>query len=206
MRRRVRTIGNLCSVIAIAAALAVTAPVAWAARSPRSAPARPASPASQLALRSPDLDAGGTIPRSQVYDRSGCNGGNLSPALAWNQPPAGTRSFAVLMFDTDAPGGAWWHWAVFDIPAGVRLLRAGSGDPAKRLLPAGAIQVRNEWGSPGYGGPCPPPGPPHHYHLALYALPLAKLGLGASASAAQVASRVRAYALAESEIVAVYSR
>lgn len=206
MWRRVRIIGNLRSVLAIAAALAVTAPLAWAAHPPRSGPALAPAAASRLALHSPDIAAGGAISRSQVYDRSGCDGGNISPALAWTDPPAGTRSFAVLMFDADAPGGDWWHWAVFDIPAGVRLLRAGAGDPARRLLPAGAIQVRNEWGSPGYGGPCPPSGPPHHYHVILYALRLARLGLSASASAAQVASRVRANALAESEIVAVYDR
>lgn len=199
MRRRVRIVSGLPVVLAIAAALAVTAPLAWAARPPAAA-------VSRLALRSPDLAAGETIAVSQVYDRSGCDGGNISPALAWRDPPAGTRSFAVLMFDTDAPGGDWWHWAVFDIPAGVSALRAGAGDPARHLLPAGAIQVRNEWGTPGYGGPCPPPGPPHHYHLAVYALRLAGLELGAGASAAQVAARVRGNALAEAEIVAIYGR
>lgn len=161
---------------------------------------------SQLMLQSPDMTPGGTIALDHVYDESGCHGGNISPALLWSHPPAGTRSFAVLMLDPDAPGGGWWHWAVFDIPASVTSLRAGAGDPARHLLPAGAIEVRNDFGSSGYGGPCPPPGPPHHYRLMLYALRLAKLGLGANASAAQVAARARANALGATEIVGIYGR
>lgn len=165
-----------------------------------------ASAASGFALRSPDFAPGGTIPLSHVYDRSDCRGGNSSPALSWNHAPAGTRSFALLLFDPDAPGGGWRHWEVFDIPAGVRSLQAGAGDPARHLLPAGAMQARNDFGAPGYGGPCPPPGRPHHYHLVLYALRVATLGLGAGASPAQVAARVRADALAEAEIVGLYGR
>lgn len=143
---------------------------------------------------------------AQVYDESGCRGGNISPALSWDHVPAGTRSFAVLMLDGDAPGGGWWHWAVFDIPAGVTGLPAGAGTPARHLLPPGAIQVRNDWGSPGYGGPCPPPGPPHHYRLILYALRIGRLGLDASSGAAEVAARARADALAEAEVVGLYGR
>ena len=165
-----------------------------------------AAGAAQLALLSPDLAAGEAIALTQVYDRHGCPGGNVSPALSWRDPPAGTRSFAVLMFDPDAPGGDWWHWAVFDIPATMRALQAGAGNPPRHLLPPGAIQVRNDFGSLGYGGPCPPPGPPHHYHLVLYALGQPKLGLDMSASAVQVAARVRALALAEAEIVSAYGR
>lgn len=160
----------------------------------------------KFTLSSPDLGEGKTIAAAQVFNGFGCSGGNISPALSWSHPPAGTRSFAVLMFDPDAPGGGWWHWAVFDIPAGVRRLRAGAGAPASQLLPPGSIQVRNDWGAVGYGGPCPPPGEPHHYHLILYALRVAKLGLDASASAARVASSARANALAEAEIVGLYGR
>lgn len=165
-----------------------------------------AAAGSRLALRSPDISPGGAIPLVHVYNQSGCQGGNTSPALYWNDPPAGTRSFAVLMFDPDAPGGGWWHWAAFDIPAAVNSLPAGAGNPARGLLPRGTIQVRNDWGSPGYAGPCPPSGPPHHYRLMVYALRVSKLGLDASADAAQVASEARANALAESEIVAIYGR
>ena len=165
-----------------------------------------ASAAPGFALRSPDFAPGGTISFSHVYDRSGCRGGNLSPALSWDHAPAGTRSFALLLFDPDAPGGGWWHWAVFDIPPRVSSLPAGAGNPARRLLPAGAAQARNDFGPLGYGGPCPPAGRPHHYHLMLYALRAATLGLGAGASPAQVAVKARADALAEAEIVGLYGR
>jgi Raf kinase inhibitor-like YbhB/YbcL family protein len=161
--------------------------------------------AQRLTVRSPDFVSGATITARHVFDGSGCHGGNSSPALAWSHAPAASRSFAVLMFDPDAPGG-WWHWAVFDIPAGVTALRAGAGDPGRHLLPAGAIQVRNDFGTVGYGGPCPPPGPAHRYELTVYALRVAKLGLGASASPAQVAARVRGEALAAARIEGRYAR
>lgn len=193
MRRTVRIISDRWLVLALLATL-----LGW------SAPL--ASAAARLALQSGDLAPGAEIALAQVYDESGCRGGNASPTLSWDHPPTGTRSFAVLMFDQDAPGGGWWHWAVFDIPAGVSSLRSGAGTPARHLLPGGAIQVRNDWGFQGYGGPCPPAGPPHHYRFMLYALRVAKLGLDASASAVQVAAKVRADALGTAEIVGLYGR
>ena len=162
--------------------------------------------AATLTLHSPDIAPGKPIGQSHIYDHSGCSGGNLSPAFTWSHAPAGTRSFALLVFDSDAPMGGFWHWAVFDIPASVTSLRAGAGDPAKNLLPRGALQTRNDYGSPGYGGPCPPSGSLHHYHFMLYALKVAKLGLGAGAQPAEVSSAVSAAGLAEAEIVATYSQ
>ncbi|HEX5459417.1 MAG TPA: YbhB/YbcL family Raf kinase inhibitor-like protein [Steroidobacteraceae bacterium] len=207
MRQRVRNVSNRSAVLALVAGLIAASALAFADRSARRPPAlRPAAAASRLALHSPDVTPGDTIALGHVYDASGCHGGNISPALSWTHPPAGTRSFAVLMFDPDAPGGGWWHWAAFDIPAGVTSLQAGAGNPGRHLLPAGAIQARNDFGSPGYGGPCPPPGPPHHYHLMLYALRVARLGLDAGASAAQVAAKARSDALAEGQIVGTYGR
>lgn len=174
------------------------------------APAMAAGPAptgtNDFTLRSPDIAAGGTIAPRYVYDHSGCSGGNLSPALSWSHAPAGTRSFALLVFDSDVPLGGFWHWALFDIPASVRSLRAGAGDPAKDLAPRSAVQTRNDFGFLGYGGPCPPAGSRHHYHFMLYALGVAKLGLGASATPEQVDSRVRGHALAKAEIVATYAQ
>lgn len=207
MRRTKRMISGHRVVLTLAGALVLSSPPALAGR-----PARPQPPGGQataaahLTLRSADIAPGGPIGREHVYDRSGCRGGNISPALSWIHPPAGTRSFALLMFDPDAPGGGWWHWAVFDIPPAVTSLRAGAGAPASRLLPAGAIQARNDFGFPGYGGPCPPPGAPHRYRLTLYALRVAKLGLGADASPAQVDARARADALAQAQVVGLYAR
>lgn len=195
-----RTLLALTAALAGAPFLALAGPVATTPQALRAVAA-----AAGLVLRSPDFAPGGAIALGCVYDGSGCRGGNTSPALVWKHPPAGTRSFAVLMFDPDARRG-WWHWAVFDIPVGVASLRAGAGDPARHLLPLGAIQARNDWGSLGYGGPCPPPGPPHHYRLMIYALRIARLGLDSSASAALVAARVQANALAQAQIVGLYSR
>ena len=207
MRRTEWMISRHRVVLALVGAIVLTSPRALASR-PAWPPAATgqAGAAAQLALQSPDITSGGSIAIEHVYDGSGCHGGNISPALSWRHPPAGTRSFALLMFDPDAPGGGWWHWAVFDIPAGVSSLRAGAGNPAGHLLPAGAVQARNDFGSPGYGGPCPPPGSPHHYRLTLYALRLAKLGLGIDASPAQIDARARASALAEAQVVGLYAR
>lgn len=206
-QRRVRVGNDRWVLLALVAALLAAAPLARGQLlGRRSSALRQAAGAVRFAVQSPDISPGKTIAGEHVYDRSGCHGGNISPALSWNRPPAGTRSFAVLMFDPDAPGSGWWHWAVFDIPAEVSSLRADAGDPGRHLMPAGAVQVRNDFGSAGYGGPCPPPGPPHHYRLMLYALRVARLGLDASARPAEVAARVRADSLGEAEIVGLYGR
>jgi Raf kinase inhibitor-like YbhB/YbcL family protein len=158
-------------------------------------------------LTSADIAAGGTLAAAQVFNGFGCTGGNISPALSWRGAPAGTKSFALLMHDPDAPtGSGWWHWLVYNIPAGQNSLPAGAGDPKKSLLPAGALQGRTDFGTPGYGGPCPPPGTPHHYYLRLYALKVERLDVPADATAAYIGFNVRAQALAETELMGVYGR
>ena len=150
-----------------------------------------------------------TAPRGQRFagDGFGCKGGNVSPALAWSNAPEGTRSFALLVHDPDAPtGSGWWHWLVYNIPAGTSSLAAGAGDAHKNLLPAGAVQGRTDFGTAGYGGPCPPPGKPHHYHFRLYALKVAKLDLPADASAALVGFNVQAQSLGSAELTGLYGR
>lgn len=158
-------------------------------------------------LSSPDITAGGKIAAAQVFSAFGCKGGNVSPALAWSGAPAGTRSFALLMYDPDAPtGSGWWHWVLYNIPATATSLPAGAGDPHKNLLPAGALQGRTDFGTPGYGGPCPPPGKPHHYHLWLYALKVERLEVPADATAAYIGFNVRAQALGRAQLMGVYGR
>jgi len=158
-------------------------------------------------LTSPDISAGGRIAAAQVFNSFGCTGGNISPALNWRDAPAGTRSFALLMHDPDAPtGSGWWHWNVYNIPATATSLPAGAGDPHKNLLPAGALQGRTDFGTPGYGGPCPPPGKPHHYHLRLYALKVERLDVPADATAAYIGFNVRDQALGEAQLMGVYGR
>ena len=165
------------------------------------------APATSFTLSSPEISPGGKIAPAQVFNGFGCKGDNLSPALSWSHPPAGTQSFALLVHDPDAPtGSGWWHWVLYNLPAGASSLAAGAGDPARSLLPSGAVQGRTDFGTAGYGGPCPPPGKPHHYHFRLYALKVAKLELPADASAALIGFNVRAQSLGSAELVGLYGR
>jgi len=161
----------------------------------------------KFTLTSTDFTEGTTLANAQVFNEFGCKGGNVSPALAWSGAPAGTQSFALLMHDPDAPtGSGWWHWIVYNIPPGTYALAAGAGDPKKGQMPAGAVQGRNDYGSAGYGGPCPPPGSPHHYNFTLYALKVAKLEVPQGASAALIGFNARAHALAEARLTGMYGR
>jgi Raf kinase inhibitor-like YbhB/YbcL family protein len=161
----------------------------------------------KFTLTSTDFTEGDTLANTQVFNEFGCKGGNLSPALAWSGAPAGTQSFALLMHDPDAPtGSGWWHWVVYNIPAAIGSLPAGAGDAKKGLMPKGAVQGRTDYGSVGYGGPCPPPGKPHHYNFRLYALKVPKLEVPEGASAALIAFNVRAQALGEAQLTGMYGR
>ena len=161
----------------------------------------------KFTLSSPQFADGATIANDQVFDSWGFEGGNVSPALAWSGQPSGTRSFALMVHDPDAPtGSGWWHWIVYKIPATTASLPAGAGNPSKKLMPAGALQGRTDYGTVGYGGPAPPPGPPHHYHFRLYALKVEKLDLPADASAAMIGFNVRANALGEALLTGMYGR
>ena len=154
------------------------------------------------------LHDGDALPLAQVYKGSGCDGGNRSPALAWSGAPEGTRSYAVTMFDPDAPTGhGWWHWLAYDLPAQVQSLPENAGSTRGEALPAGVRQTRNDFGGIGYGGACPPAGgKPHRYVIAVYALPVARLAVPASASAAQVDAALKRDALANARLTLKYGR
>ena len=164
------------------------------------------SAAWSLELSSPDVFQGKRLNRAQVYAGYGCNGGNLSPALQWKGVPVGTRSFALTVFDPDAPTGkGWWHWLIFDIPATVDSLPAGVGVNAP--LPAGAKQGRNDFGERVYGGACPPVGNgTHHYVFTVYALKVGRLDVDADAGPEQIGAAVRSNSLGSAQITATYSR
>jgi Raf kinase inhibitor-like YbhB/YbcL family protein len=166
-----------------AAAKAAKAAVKKAAKRVARKPARP-----PFVLTSTDFRANGPISMEQVFGGFGCTGQNISPALAWSGAPAGTRSFALMVHDPDAPtgGAGWWHWLVLNIPAGTTGLPKDAGRADGTKLPAGAVQVNTDFGSPGWGGPCPPVGDrAHRYNFTLYALSVDKLDVtGASASLA----------------------
>lgn len=138
----------------------------------------------------------------------GCGGGNRSPHLRWEDVPAGTKSFAVTCFDPDAPtGSGFWHWVVVDIPAQVNELPLDAGNPGSGKLPAGALQVRTDFGKPGYGGPCPPAGDhPHRYLFTVHAVSEPRLAVTADTSAAVVGFQLNFKSLAKATIMGLYKR
>lgn len=137
----------------------------------------------------------------------GCKGGNLSPHLSWTGAPSGTRSFAVTCFDPDAPtGSGFWHWVAVNIPAAVDSLPLGAGDPASGRMPAGALEVRTDFGKPGYGGPCPPPGSVHRYVFTLHAVKLPQLPVSADTSAAIVGFHLHFNTLERASLIGLYRR
>ncbi|GAB2528361.1 YbhB/YbcL family Raf kinase inhibitor-like protein [Microbulbifer agarilyticus] len=163
--------------------------------------------AETFTLTSTDYAEGDTLRAAQLYYGLGCNGENLSPQLAWSGVPAGTRSFAVVMQDVDAPAAIdAWHWVVFNIPAEVSELPAGSGDPKAGLVPE-AIQSRSSLGDPGYAGACPPKGQSaHRYQIRVYALKVEQLALGDESPAAAVAAEIEANKLAEAQLEVKFGR
>ncbi len=132
-----------------------------------------------------------------------CDGANVSPPLAWSGAPAGTRSFVIMCVDPDAPGGTWHHWAVYDIGASCASLSENvpaEDDSAFR-------QGINDFGSPGYGGPCPPRGHgAHRYHFRLFAMPVERLRLKAAPSCQAVLRAVNRHALDEATLIGLYER
>lgn len=141
---------------------------------------------------------GGTIPALFTAD-----GQDQSPALAWSGAPAGTRAFALIMDDPDAPVGLWTHWVVLDLPASATGLE--QGQPRSAALPGGAKQGSNSWGRLGWNGPSPPPGKPHRYFFRIYALS-GPLGLEAGATAAKVKEAMKGKVLAEGSVMGTYGR
>lgn len=164
--------------------------------------------AAEFKVASPSFIDGKTLPEVHVLEGFGCSGGNRSPALTWSGAPPGTRSFAVTLYDPDAPSGSgWWHWTVFNIPASVASLPEGAGSPTGPGLPEGAVQGRTDFGSTGFGGACPPKGDaPHRYVLTVWALKVDKLPLDASATGAMVGFYLNANAIAKTSITALYGR
>ena len=147
-----------------------------AKKAKKAARKKPAAP--RFTLTSPDIRPNGPISMEQVFNSFGCTGKNISPALAWKNAPAGTKSFALLCHDPDAPtgGAGWWHWLVLNIPATATGLAKDAGKADGSNLPAGALHVNTDFGGPGWGGPCPPVGHgPHRYVFTVYALGVDKL-------------------------------
>jgi Raf kinase inhibitor-like YbhB/YbcL family protein len=157
-----------------------------------------------LTLKSKDMS--GQVSIDQVFNGFGCMGKNISPELEWSNVPKGTKSFAITIYDPDAPtGSGWWHWVVFDIPKDTR--RISSNASASNSLPKGSVQGRTDFGKNGFGGACPPKGDrAHAYIVTLYALDIQKLGLDKDASPALVGFMLNSHAIEKSSVIAYYKR
>ena len=147
----------------------------------------------KLSLTSHAFQNGQAIPTQYT-----CDGADQSPALSWSEPPQGTKSFALIVDDPDAPGGTYRHWGAYNIPASTRSIEAG-----QRL----GTEVTNDFGKPGYGGPCPPKGHgPHHYHFKLFALDVDRLGVAAGAKIGDVENDAQKHVVGRAELIGTYER
>ncbi len=147
---------------------------------------------------------GEALPLKHVFNGMGCKGQNISPEIHWSHPPAGTKSFAVTVYDPDAPtGSGWWHWTVFNIPVSTTSLKEGE----KLKTMNGMGEGRTDFGKPGYGGACPPENDkPHRYIFSVYALKEEKLPLDKESSGAMVGFMLNANALSKVSLTAMYGR
>ena len=151
-----------------------------------------------LSISSPVFQEGEDIPA-----KYSCEGQDISPPLAWGEPPAGTYSFALIVDDPDAPGRVFTHWVLFNLPADSRELPEAV--PTQPQLSSGALQGKNDFGKTGYGGPCPPPGRPHRYQFTLYALDQL-LDLKSGASKQQVLEAMQGHILGQGQLTGTYQR
>jgi Raf kinase inhibitor-like YbhB/YbcL family protein len=152
----------------------------------------------KITLTSSAFQEGQPIPEVHARDAD-----DVSPPLEWTDPPEGTASFALICDDPDAPRGTWVHWVLFNLPAELR--RLDEGVPSRGTLEDGARQGRNDYGSIGYGGPQPPPGPAHRYFFKLYALD-AMLNLPAGATKNQVETEMKGHILGRGQLIGKYQR
>ena len=150
-----------------------------------------------MEVRSQAFKPGGMIPAKYT-----CDGADISPPLTWPDPPAGTKSFALIMDDPDAPVGTWVHWVIWNIPATARGLEENV--PKTASLPNGARQGTNDFKRTGYGGPCPPSGT-HRYFFKLYALG-STLSLSPETTKSVLEDTMRHHILAQSELIGKYTR
>jgi Raf kinase inhibitor-like YbhB/YbcL family protein len=146
-----------------------------------------------LQLTSPSFEADAAIPAKYT-----CEGEDVAPALAWTDPPAATKGFALMMDDPDAPNKTVVHWVIYDLPAATRKLPEAVPKEAK--LPDGSFQGQNSHGKIGYSGPCPPHGVVHHYFFKLYALDKST-GLKPKATKAELEAAIKGHILAKAQLI-----
>lgn len=146
----------------------------------------------------------GQLTKTQEFNGFGCTGENISPDLSWENAPKGTKSFAVTVYDPDAPtGSGWWHWVVFDIPKDKMTLETGFGSKEHKNI----VQSITNYGKSGFGGACPPKGDKaHRYIFTVYALDTDKLGLDKNTNPAVVGYYLNSHTLAKASLISYYGR
>ncbi len=162
----------------------------------------------EMQLSSEAVPANSVLSNAQVFNGFGCNGDNLSPDLRWTPGPEGTKSYAITVYDPDAPtGSGWWHWLVYNLPQDTLSLPVNAGAADGSGLPAGAVQGRSDFGSTSFGGACPPEGHgPHRYIFTVFALQTDSIDLPADASAALIGYMLNANMLDKASFTATYQR
>ncbi len=157
-------------------------------------------------LKTSSFDPKKPLPNKYVFNDSGCSGENISPALEWSGAPSETKSFAVTVFDPDAPTGhGWWHWTVVNIPANINRLEEGASNDHR--LPSGVIEGKTDYGQIGYGGACPPTGDKaHRYVFTVYALKSEKMNINPKTSGTVLKESLDAESLAKASFTVEYSR
>jgi len=163
----------------------------------------------QMQLTTANFNDSDYLPLDHILSANfgfGCSGGNKSPELSWSGAPDGTRSFALTVYDPDAPtGSGFWHWVVVNIPPTVTELPMDAGNPRANLLPAGATQVRTDFGMPGYGGPCPPMGDhAHRYFFTVFAVSQDHLQVDSTTTAAVVGFMLHFNTLDKADLMGLY--
>jgi hypothetical protein len=185
--------GFVCGV----ALLACFASVIWLVKD--------AAGAEALQLQVAGLKANEVVPQKFVYNHSGCSGDNISPEITWSGVPASAKSLALVVWDQDAPvSGGFYHWVILNVPIGTKSLAEGAGNSSSHKAPAESVQLFNDWGEPGYGGPCPPGHSRHRYHFILYALGVTQLPATIKTKISDATAQIKQAAVANTEAVLVY--
>jgi Raf kinase inhibitor-like YbhB/YbcL family protein len=164
--------------------------------------------AADFQLTSSDIGPDKPLAQDFVFSGFGCTGGNQSPALRWSGAPAGTKSFAVALFDPDAmQGRGFWHWLMVNIPAGITSLSRDAGKNDGSKLPAGAVQIRNGFRLVGYSGSCPPPtDEPHGYVMTVYALKVTTLEVPDDATSSMMLAMIEGNSLGKASLTYHFGR
>lgn len=148
----------------------------------------------------------GQISKAQEFNGFGCSGENISPELHWSNPPKGTKSFAITVYDPDAPtGSGWWHWLIVNIPADTDKIAADAS--AKKRLPKGALETMTDYGFSGFGGACPPQGDKaHRYVFTVHALDVESLPVKAESNSAVVGFMINKHTIQKASVISYYQR